>query len=939
MLQNKKLSTNKLTIFKNFTLLDLGIFFLILGFCFALGFATNKLNVGYRLLITICCFLSTFWIMFKSAQHNCRYYFLLIRILKYKIQVKKYKSDTKNADTSYLIPYEALESEDIVRVKGSLVSTYISAFKIRGYDIFTDDIEDRETYFSQITHILNNIDFKITFIKKTEPMLLDKNIELIKQNILNSKSIENNKTIKGYYSHNLNDFLDLNNVKNTDYYYLVIYANDKKTLVDRQKDIINMFYNTKLKISLLKNFELLNLLTISTGKNIDEADYISFLDKNEKNKMLHKINDNEIRTKKLSKWKQFKDTIKFLLFKKQNNSDNLLAPTQNNLANLLKPKQIEFKKSYVKIDDYYLSFQSFNEFNSLVLSEGWTKLMADSQATFVMNLDPLNETQKQKLLDKTSLIIEANSSSEKSKFKQSKKNATLEVINNLIEQINVQHMNVFNMSITLINKANDLGDLKEQQQINKQNFNATSANINPNLFIQKEAYASTNFIRNDYLKNNLEIISSNIAPGWMWINNDLNDKNDFLLGFNINSGSPVIFDIFKKTKDRTSFSMALLGLSGVGKSALTEKFIWNQVMNNNEVIVFDPQREYGDLAHKLNGNIIELGRGDKTKINPLQLDMMFVDDVALELKNTIIINQNIKKIKEFFTLLYRDLGEQHLRVLTIVLSAFYKQRGFYETQNDLSKLKNSDYPTMTEFCEFIEGFKFANILEESLLRDKLNELKLLILYDFMNNGLYESLYNGHTNINLNNDLNILDTYNLDVKNQTSSTQAALYLILSFVQNRITNNYFFNKDKNKKIVLVVDEAHKFIDPQNMASLRFLFDTVKTIRKYNGSLILTTQNLSDFRQNLNVSGLSQALFDNLAYTGIFKLNQKDIDLVDEMYRSRGGLTKNEKMFLATAGIGELIFNVDNATRFILETYYNDFEAMQIFKKGDGKRWSEE
>ncbi|WP_322961924.1 zonular occludens toxin domain-containing protein [Mycoplasmopsis cynos] len=937
MLQNKKLSTNKLTIFKNFTFLDLAIFFLIIGISFVLGFTTNKFNIWLRLLITIFVFLSTFWVLFKSTKHNCRYYFLVFRIIKFKIQVKKYKNDLKNADTSFLIPYEKLEDEDIVKVSSSLISNYISAFKIRGYDLFTDDFEDQEAYFNQLTQIFNNIDFKITFIKKTEPMVLDKNIKLIEDNILSSTEIEKNETIRNYYSNNLIDFTELNNARNTDYYYLVIYANDKKILKDRQQDILNMFYNTKLKVSIIKNIELLNLLTISSSKVIKEQDYINFLERNERSSLFKKSNAENKSIKKISSFKKFINNLKLLLFKKQNETND--NDKNNNLVDLLKPKEVEFKKSYVKVDDYYLSYQSFNEFNSLVINNGWMKLMSESSSTFIVNLEPLNENQKQKLLDKTSLIIEANSSSDKSKFRQSKKNATLEVINDLIEQINIQHMNIFNMNITLINRANDLNSLRELEKINKQNFNQTTANINPNFYLQKEAYANTNFIQKDYLKNNLEITSKNISAGWMWVNNDLNDKNDFLLGFNLNSGSPVIFDIFKKTKDRTSFSMALLGLSGVGKSALTEKFIWNQIMNNNEVIVFDPQREYGDLAKKLNGNIIELGRGDKTKINPLQLDNMFVEDIEKDFKNLTIINQNIKKVKEFFTLLYPDLEDRHLRVLTILLTAFYKKQGYYDPKLNINNLKNTDFATMSDFYEFINTFKFANALEENLLRQYLNEIKLLILYDFMNNGLYQHLYNGHTNIDFKNDLTILDTYNLDVKNQNSSTQGALYLILSFVQNRITNNFFYNKDKNKKIVLVVDEAHKFIDPQNMSSLRFLFDTVKTIRKYNGSLILTTQNLSDFRQNLNVSGLSQALFDNLAYTGIFKLNQKDIDLVDEMYRSRGGLTKAEKMFLSTAGIGELIFNVDNSTRFILETYYNRFEKSQIFKKGDGKKWGDE
>ncbi|SYV90178.1 conjugal transfer ATP-binding protein TraC [Metamycoplasma alkalescens] len=155
--------------------------------------------------------------------------------------------------------------------------------------------------------------------------------------------------------------------------------------------------------------------------------------------------------------------------------------------------------------------------------------------------------------------------------------------------------------------------------------------------------------------------------------------------------------------------------------------------------------------------------------------------------------------------------------------------------------------------------------------------------------------------------------------------------MNFVQNKITNNFVLNKD-TKKILIIVDEAHKFINKKNMAIIDFLFDVVKTIRKYNGSLILTTQQPSDFSQDYEIATKTQAIIENIDYSLILRLNQKDLEAVDAMYKSRGGLTKAEINFLASAPIGEGLMNIGSNNRLLIQLHYNDFEKEIIFKKGD-------
>lgn len=60
-------------------------------------------------------------------------------------------------------------------------------------------------------------------------------------------------------------------------------------------------------------------------------------------------------------------------------------------------------------------------------------------------------------------------------------------------------------------------------------------------------------------------------------------------------------------------------------------------------------------------------------------------------------------------------------------------------------------------------------------------------------------------------------------------------------------------------MIIDEAHKFVDPKNPLTLDFVYDTAKTIRKYRGILIQGTQNFGDFNQD-GISKKSKLILEN-------------------------------------------------------------------------------
>lgn len=84
----------------------------------------------------------------------------------------------------------------------------------------------------------------------------------------------------------------------------------------------------------------------------------------------------------------------------------------------------------------------------------------------------------------------------------------------------------------------------------------------------------------------------------------------------------------------------ILGTPGSGKSMGAKGEISNVLLRdpNSEVIVLDPEREYAPLADGFDGEVIRIGGGSKSCINPMDINMDYSDDEQpLALKSELVL--------------------------------------------------------------------------------------------------------------------------------------------------------------------------------------------------------------------------------------------------------------------------------------------------------------
>ncbi|MCU4706972.1 type IV secretory system conjugative DNA transfer family protein, partial [Mycoplasma sp. CSL7503-lung] len=142
-------------------------------------------------------------------------------------------------------------------------------------------------------------------------------------------------------------------------------------------------------------------------------------------------------------------------------------------------------------------------------------------------------------------------------------------------------------------------------------------------------------------------------------------------------------------------------------------------------------------------------------------------------------------------------------------------------------------------------------------------------------------------------------------------------------NSINKSYF-------KTVLFIDEAHFALKDNTPELMEFLIDTTKTIRKYNGSIILATQNVVDISQN------ASKILANIQYSFFFNAKQLDLDSIKELYKTSNSLSEHELKFISNSKTGECLFFLTDKQHYQIAINYNDFEKdlffddFTIFKK---------
>ncbi|MEG1683463.1 MAG: DUF87 domain-containing protein, partial [Oscillospiraceae bacterium] len=395
------------------------------------------------------------------------------------------------------------------------------------------------------------------------------------------------------------------------------------------------------------------------------------------------------------------------------------------------------------------------------------------------------------------------------------------------------------------------------------------------------------------------IPTNTLAAAYPWIFANISDKNGVHLGDN--DGVPVFIDFFRRDSERLNSNMVIVGKSGSGKSYATKSLLANLAADDSKIFILDPENEYAELASNLHGRFINVGNAQQGRLNPFHIITALEDDeTGNSGGGSDSYSTHMQFLEEFFRQILPDCEKDALEYLNSLVDRMYRNKGI-TTETDLSKLKPSDYPVFDDLYDVIlmEFQQTGNEYIRTMLRVLMNYIA-----KFSTGGRNSNIWNGPASVTTEENFIVFNFQSLLANRNMTIANAQMLLVLKYVDNEIIKNREYNRKYglNRKIIVVIDEAHVFIDTKYPTALDFMFQLAKRIRKYNGMQIVITQNIKDFVGSEEIARKSTAIINACQYSFIFALAPNDMQDLCKLYEKAGGINEVEQEQIISAARGQ-------------------------------------
>jgi conjugal transfer ATP-binding protein TraC len=431
----------------------------------------------------------------------------------------------------------------------------------------------------------------------------------------------------------------------------------------------------------------------------------------------------------------------------------------------------------------------------------------------------------------------------------------------VLEELQKGNDKLFNISLYINCRA----DSEEELNLVTRKVQATlnSLMIIPKLasFRMAKGLKSTLPLGVDELKSSRNITSKALATFYPFTSPFLEiDETGIWLGNNKN-GIPVIKDIFKLSNPNG----VILAQSGGGKSFFAKLLISRYLLNKTKVMVIDPQGEYRNLIKQFKGQRINLARTSKTIINPL--DLMGHDYIEKRLA-----------LMDLMQVMLGGISEPQKALIDRALTKTYQKKGI----DDNPKTWHKTPPILGDLLKTLKQMeRRTTSLEKSSIQALINRLSMYV------DGVF-SFLNKPTNINFTNNFVCFDIGNIPKPVKPT----LMFLVLDYLYMKM------KKDKERKILLI-DEAWSLLSRTEDAS--YIFEIVKTCRKFNMGLILINQEV----EGLLSSNAGKSVLANSAYTFLMKQKPAVMEQITKTFN----LSQVEREYLMSSQVGEGVLIIDD------------------------------
>lgn len=828
-----KASKVKLTFYRGVTIPDM-----IIGFVgLALVAITLSTNFPFRFYIAIgiLCLIIPLYIKVNDE----RLYEYIGFFFRFLVSKKSYSKNSKieASNIASILPYDSISDGVIHNKDGTIVG--VMEIEPIDFDMLTSETQD-EYIDGVFSRILNNLEINEEFqiVKLEQPLILDDELQGELNRVNNLCFARSSKDItQDEYEPRVDlcqsrmeliDMMNSNDYYHSTYYLCLIGVNANE-IKEKLNRAILILRNGKMNAHVLKDDELVAFVKYSYDSSFDER-----------------------KVKKL-KPEEYKD--------------------------LFAPESIHFSVMSTKLNNNKSVSQFVINNYPLRVPNAWGERLFDLENTkVVMRLKPVERDKAIKRIDNA--ILELQTRAEKNKLSEQFDQEThLDTLEDLMKSLKEANENLFDTTI-MITVYDELGKNINKKKV-KTALREMGFGFTEMLGRQMDFYLSNYASKYDKTNISQGIQTSTIAGAFPFVSNALLDKQGIFIG---NNTLPMFVNFFKRDSDHVNSNMIVIGQSGSGKSYATKTILTGLASDNSKVYILDPENEYGALARNLEGKSLDVASGADGKINPFQIITCIEEG---EENNSFYLH--LQFLEQFYRLILPGINADSLELLNKLTQELYESFNI-NSSSQLTFLSSSDYPIFDDLYNLINN----KLLEEN---DDYTKSCLRVLINYISKlkkgGRNSNLWNGPTSFSPKENFVVFNFQKLLANKNDVIANAQMLLVLKWLENEIIKNRDFNLKyhTSRKLVVAIDEAHLFIDEKYPIALDFMFQLAKRIRKYDGMMIIITQNVKDFTGTPDIARKSMAIINVSQYSMIFNLSANDMTDLRKLYENAGGINDTE------------------------------------------------
>ena len=870
----------KTEFFKGVTLMDIIFAFVGIGVAVALFVAQFPyhiwVGIGWLVIAVM---------MFLPIADGIRFYYTIGYLFRFFAQKRKYSQGSKKeeSDIGAIIPFVGFSQDRFIDCKDYFAQVIeISPVE---FGLLNDYKQNMliETFANAIRRLTESQTANI--IKLSKAMILDNYVyvedrkydtllDLQYEGEMQAKEVE---ARAGIFEDRVSRVEALNRQEKVykDHFYFVVYDKDKEILETTVQGIMSTLANSATPVSTkrLAGKDLVVFVKATFGKEFDERELDSI---------------------PMSEYYQW-----------------------------AAPKELKFKAAGYKVDGQGYRQFVINDYPLSVPNAWGYNFFSQDRTKIVVKINPIPRYKAERNIDKAIMEMESKSAYSAKSSKVIENQTHRDTLKELLVSLKNNNQQLFDVNTYVVCEE---AARKEVKAILKQE----GFKISELFARQLDGFISSNISMRDNIKETQRgMPTSTLASIFPFISGALQDANGFYIGYN---EYPIFVDFFLRNRERVNSNMMVIGKSGSGKSFATKTLLANFAADNTKIFILDPEDEYTVLAGNLQGKVIDVGSSAMGIINPFHIMTTLKDDIKdvsemddeeeeevnngkLKLKEVSdTFSTHLQFLEQFFKVILQGIDSDSFEALNSLVVDVYNEKGINEN-TDISKLKPEDYPIFDDLYALVN----KRLESEENQYHKRNFLTIqTYIKKFAKGGRNSNLWNGPTSISTKENFVSFNFRSLLANRNEVIANAQMLLVFKYLDNEIIKNRDFNiKFKtNRKIIVVVDEAHVFINPDYPIALDFMAQMAKRIRKYSGMQIVITQNIKDFVGTPEIQRQSTAVINASQYSLIFSLSPNDLNDLVDLYRKSGEINESEQNSIVTAGVGQCFFISSSMSRTMMQ-----------------------